>query len=242
MLTAAALAFLIGITLGILGGGGSILMLPVLVYVLHVESKQAITVSLLVVGSTSAVSLVAHAKNVQWRTGLLFGIAGMLGSILGSRASAAFSGRVLLLAFGAIMIAAALMMLRKAPEAPNNPRSPNISAALVLGALVGVVSGLVGAGGGFLTVPTLVLVAGIEMRAAVATSLLVISMQSLTGFVSHKESIPWALALVLLTCSIVGSLVGSTVSHRWPQAQLKRAFGVLVLAMGVFMVIRQVRA
>jgi uncharacterized protein len=242
MLTAAILAFLIGVTLGILGGGGSILMLPVLVYVLHVESKQAITVSLLVIGSTSAVSLFAHAKNVQWRTGLLFGIAGMVGSVLGSRASAAVSGRFLLLTFGAVMIAAALMMLRKAPDAPPKRGPPNMAAALTLGALVGVVSGLVGAGGGFLIVPTLVLVAGVEMRAAVATSLLVIAMQSLAGFVSHKESIPWGLATVLLGCSIVGSLLGSSFSHRLPQAQLKRAFGVLVFVMGVFMVIKQVRA
>ncbi len=154
-----ALATLVGLSLGLLGGGGSILMVPLLAYVAGLEASEAIATSLLVVGVTSAVSVVSHARagRVRWRIGLLFGAAGMAGAYTGGLVSGFIPGSLLLVGFAAIMITAAIAMLRGRRERPGAGSSHAMPTAKVVleGAGVGFVTGLVGAGGGFLVVPAL---------------------------------------------------------------------------------------
>ena len=190
-----ALAVVIGITLGLLGGGGAILAVPVLTYITGLDPVQAIPTSLFIVGVTSLVSLSLHAlkKRVEWRTGLVFGLAAMVGAFAGGRAGAYVPAPVLMLSFAAVMTAAAIAMIRGRRQAGDQHEKPQelpISKVLATGAAVGLVSGFVGAGGGFLIVPALVLLARLPMPRAVATSLLIITMQSASGLAGYALSTP----------------------------------------------------
>ena len=160
---AVVLAVFVGVSLGLLGGGGSILAVPLLVYVAGMDAKEAIATSLLVVGTTSAVALIPHARagRVRWRTGLLFGAAGMVGAYAGGRVAEFIPGTVLLVAFSLMMLATAVAMIRgrRAPAKPAHTELP-VGRVLLDGVVVGLVTGLVGAGGGFLIVPALVLLGG----------------------------------------------------------------------------------
>ncbi len=245
---AVALAVLVGLALGMLGGGGSILAVPLLVYVAGVGAKEAIATSLLVVGVTSAVALVpyARARRVRWRTGALFGAAGMAGAYGGGRAAAFVPGAVLLAAFAVMMLATAAAMIRGrrtiVPERPHGELP--VLHVLVEGAVVGLVTGMVGAGGGFLVVPALVLLGGLPMPAAVATSLLVIAMKSFAGLAGYLAvvEIDWALAGAVTAAAVVGSLAGGRLGRAVPQDALRRAFGWFVLAMGTFVLVQQLPA
>ena len=242
VLLVAFLSSSIGVVLGMLGGGGAILMLPMLVYVAHVEPKAAIAASLFVVGSTSATSMVAHARagNVRWKVGGLFGSGAMAGAFAGGRAAHFFSGAALLVVFGVLMLAAGIAMMRRR-GASSSPGPIALGRAVVLGMVVGVLSGLVGAGGGFLIVPALALLGGLAMREAVATSLFVITLQSFAGFAGHAThvDVDWSLVLVTTAAAIVGSLVGVRLSRRVSPDGLRRAFAHLVIAMGLFVVAKQ---
>lgn len=236
------LALLVGAALGVLGGGGSILMLPILVYVVGVAPLLAIPLSLLVVGTTSAAALLPHARsgNVHWRQGLLFGSAGMIGAYAGGRLSPLLPSWLLLTGFAVLMVVTAVSMLRGNLERPCERRA-QLPRALLQGLVVGVVSGLIGAGGGFLVVPTLVLLCGMTMRRAVGTSLLVIALQSLAGFAAHLHhaELDWSLAASTAVASVVGSLLGAHWSLRIAQAKLRRWFAWLVLALGTFVLLKQ---
>ncbi|MEM6991186.1 MAG: sulfite exporter TauE/SafE family protein [Myxococcota bacterium] len=234
---AGVLALVVGLVLGSLGGGGSILTVPVLVYVVGVEAKAAIATSLLVVALTSAVALIPHARRgcVRWRLGLGFGAVSMLGAYIGGWAAAFVPGTILLLLFASVMVVAGVAMLRrrKAPAAQHRPRPAVLGAeALAVGAF----TGLVGAGGGFVVVPALALLGGLSMRAAVGTSLLVIAMKSVAGLAGHLShaTIDPVLAAVFVVAASAGALVGSRLSHRVPADKLKRGFGVFVLVIAAF--------
>lgn len=231
------LAALVGISLGLLGGGGSILMVPLLTYIAGMDAKQAIATSLLVVGVTSVVSTVTHARagRVQWRSGLLFGAAGMAGAYLGGLVGHLLPGSVLLIGFAAMMVASAIAMLRgRTPitPAPAPHRTP-IGKALALGAAVGLLTGIIGAGGGFLVVPTLALLAGLAMPVAVGTSLLVIAMNALAGLAGQITtlSVDWKMAAMITAAAVVGSLVGARLTAHVDADVLRAAFGWFVLAM-----------
>ncbi len=178
-----ALAVAVGISLGLLGGGGSILTVPLLTYVADLDAKQAIAMSLLVVGVTSTIGAIPHARadRVRWRVAVIFGLAAMTGAYGGGRLAHFIPGTVLLIAFAAIMIMAGIAMLRGRKEAVETDRRLPVLKVLLLGVGVGVISGLVGAGGGFLLVPALALFAGLPMPTAVGTSLVVIAAQSYAG-------------------------------------------------------------
>ncbi len=236
-----ALALLVGVALGLLGGGGSILTVPLLVYGLDVEPKSAIASSLVVVGVTSLAAMIQHARagHVVWRTGLLFGAAGMVGAFGGGLLAAYFSARVLLLLFAGMMGLTAVAMLRGgASEAQGPPKVPSVGLVIAEGVGVGVVTGLVGAGGGFLVVPALALLGGLTMQEAVGTSLLVITMKSFAGYLGHARhvDIDMKLTAYVVVAAVVGSLVGSALAGRVPALWLRRGFGVFVLGMAAFQV------
>lgn len=232
-----ALAVLVGISLGLLGGGGSILTVPLLAYVAGLDAKQAIATSLLVVGVTSAVGAVSHARagHVQWRTGLVFGAAGMAGAYGGGVVARFIPGSVLLIGFAVIMIATAVAMLRGRKDVdPGGADKPLPVVPIVLeGLVVGLVTGLVGAGGGFLVVPALALLGGLPMPIAVGTSLVVIAMKSFAGLAGYLSSvqIDWALAGAVTAAALVGGLVGARLSTRVNPGTLRKGFGWFVLAM-----------
>ena len=175
------LAVAVGISLGLLGGGGSILTVPLLVYVAGMEPKHAIATSLFVVGVTSALAAITHARagRVRWRVAAVFGLVAMAGAYGGGLLARFIPGTVLLIAFAVIMGAAGLAMLRGRTTTATNDRPMPVIRIATLGIVVGVISGLVGAGGGFLLVPALALLGGLSMPLAVGTSLVIISMQSL---------------------------------------------------------------
>jgi uncharacterized membrane protein YfcA len=245
LVVAAVLALAIGLSLGLLGGGGSILTLPVLVYVLDVPPDQAIATSLLVVGTTALVSgaVHAHAGNVDYRTGAIFGAAGMGGAFGGGRLAGHVPGNVLLGAFAVVTLAAGIAMMRprRQPRAGERPRIslPRIVAA---GAGTGLIAGLVGAGGGFLIVPALVLFGGVDVRRAIGTSLLVIALQSFGGFVGHvgHTDIDLGLAGLVTGVAVIGSLAGARLAGRVRAETLRCGFAWLVLAMAVLMIWQQV--
>jgi uncharacterized protein len=216
--------------------GGSILTVPLLVYVGGLGAKPAIAASLLVVGVTSAIAAITHARagRVRWRTAGLFGLAAMAGAYAGGRLTRFIPGPILLIAFAVIMIAAGVAMLRGRREtaAGPEPRTPLLKIAL-LGVGIGVISGLVGAGGGFLLVPALALMAGLPMPVAVGTSLVVIAMQSLAGLAGHlaTEHIDWRLAAMVTAAAVVGALLGGRLLALVNPNALRKLFGWFVLLM-----------
>lgn len=231
------LALLVGVALGLLGGGGSILTVPLLAYVAGMEAKQAIATSLLVVGTTSAVAAISHARagRVQWRTGLIFGAAGMAGAYGGGLLAHYIPGSVLLIGFAVMMIATAVAMLRGRKEVgPADPhhRIP-VPKVVAEGLIVGLVTGLVGAGGGFLVVPALALLGGLPMPIAVGTSLVVIAMKSFAGFAGYLNSvsIDWRLAAMVTAAAVVGALAGARLTALVNPDSLRKAFGWFVLVM-----------
>jgi uncharacterized protein len=238
-----ALSLLIGVALGLLGGGGSTLTLPILTYVLGMGIKQAMASSLVVVAVTSTIGVVAHARagRVRWRTGLMFGSAGMVGAALGGRLSGYLSGRLLVALFAAMMIATGVAMLRKRRASVTASRPLPLLHVLAQGVGVGLVTGTVGAGGGFLIVPALVLWGGLGMEVAVGTSLLVIAMQSFAGFASRlgQVEIQWSLTLWVTAAAVTGSFVGSAMSGRIPAATLRRGFGIFVLATAALLLTKE---
>lgn len=246
LLLTVALAVVVGVTLGLLGGGGSILMVPLLVYVTGLDAKEAIATSLVVVGVTALVSVGGHARagRVRWRTGLLFGVAGMAGAFAGGLVGGHLPGRLLMIAFAVMMVATAVAMLRGRKEVDPSAAHAELPVGRVLldGTVVGLVTGLVGAGGGFLVVPALALLGGLPMSVAIGTSLLVIGMKSFAGLAGYLATVPidWALTGAVTAAAVVGSLAGARLVARIPAEALRRGFGWFVLAMGAFVLVQQV--
>ncbi|OLT96853.1 sulfite exporter TauE/SafE family protein [Mycobacterium syngnathidarum] len=232
---AVALAVLVGVSLGLLGGGGSILTVPLLAYVAGMEAKQAIATSLVVVGVTSAVSTLSHARagHVQWRSGLLFGAAGMVGAYLGGLLSYVVAGSVLLIAFTVVMTATGIAMIKGRNACTPTARTMPIAKVLLMGLGVGVVTGAVGAGGGFLVVPALALLGGLPMPVAVGTSLLVITMNSAAGLAGHLSTVPidWTIAGAVTAAAVLGSLLGTRLAAHVDPDAVRRGFGWFVLVM-----------
>jgi len=244
MLIVVLLATLIGLSLGLLGGGGSILAVPVLAYGAGLPAKEAIATSLIVVGATSLFALIPHARrgHVEWRTGAIFSATAMVGAYLGGLAADWFSGTTLLLLFAAMMVVTALAMFRGRGELKATTDKP-LAVGLVIaeGLVVGAATGLVGAGGGFLVVPALVLLGGMEMHKAVGTSLMVIALKSLAAFAGHAAhvSIDVQLALVVTVAALAGSIGGAALAKRVPAQMLRKVFAGFVLVMAGYVVWRE---
>jgi uncharacterized membrane protein YfcA len=232
------LAALIGVALGLLGGGGSILTVPVLVYVLGVAAKPAIAMSLPVVGITSLVGAAMHWRlgNVRVPTAITFGLVAMVGAFAGAKLAASLSGTVQLVLLSVVMLAAAASMLRGGRHDAERIAPQRLALLVPVALGVGVLTGLVGIGGGFLVVPALVLLARVPMRQAVGTSLLVIAMNSASGFAGYLGSvhIDWTFLAGFTGAAIAGALAGTALMSRVPQSALKRGFAVFLLMIGGF--------
>lgn len=250
-----ALAVFIGILLGLLGGGGSILTVPVLVYFAGLAAKDAIVSSLVVVGLTSLIAVFNHARHgfVCWKTGITFGTAGMAGAFIGGRSSAYIPDPILLVLFAGVMIMASISMLRgrrsvSEASADNDETTKNlcpihlpVMAILFDGFLVGFVTGLVGVGGGFLLVPALNLLAGLPMHAAIGTSLFIIVLQAGAALLGHADHthLNVELTAVFAFFAIIGSLIGSMASSKIDGRYLKPVFGIFVIGLGSFILYRE---
>ena len=240
-------AIAIGLSLGLLGSGGSILTVPVLVYLLGQDEKTAIAGSLFIVGSIAlAASLpFLRAGFVQWRSVLMFGIPGMLGTYFGAVIAAWVAGSLQLALFAIVMLLASWLMLRPI-DLENTDRSARAAWKIAGdGLVVGVVTGLVGVGGGFLIVPALVLLGGLNMHQAVATSLVIIALKSYSGFLKYLDvlesqglHLDWRTLLLVTALGIAGSAVGSRLARRLPQDRLKRGFGYFLIVMGLYILVR----
>jgi uncharacterized membrane protein YfcA len=232
----------IGFSLGLIGGGGSIITVPVLVYVLGVEAHQAIGMSLAIVGVASLIGSILHYKkgSVNLTTGMLFGIIGMVGAYLGSSLTYFFLPKTLLFIFATLMIVISLAMLLKNNDKMESKKETSIGKAIIIGLIVGLLTGFLGVGGGFLIVPALVLFSGLEMKDAIGTSLLVISINCVAGLMGHlhhsKFNIP--LTLLITTIAAIGTLLGTRLSYKVSPSALKKGFAIFVLVVGVFLIIK----
>jgi uncharacterized membrane protein YfcA len=240
-----ALAVIVGLSLGLLGGGGSILTVPIFVYVLGFAAKQAIAMSLPVVGATSLVGALRHWRsgNVQVRLAFAFGGAAMVGAYAGAKLAALISARVQLTLLAIAMLAAAASMFRSG-RVPARDRSTQPAASpvviMMVGVGVGLLTGMIGIGGGFLVVPALVVLAGVPMTQAIGTSLVVITMNSLSGSIGYigQFAIPWSLVAAFTALSIVGILIGTHLVRFVSQAALKQGFAGFLVLLGALILIR----
>lgn len=241
------LGVLVGMTLGLFGGGGSILTVPILVYIAGQEPHQAVAASLFVVGMTSAAGVSAHARagRVRWRIGAVFGATGMLGAFIGGYAGGYVDETVLMIIFAIMMVATALAMLQgrrtDTGMAASVEPDPAWGRTMLHGFLVGGVTGMIGAGGGFLIVPALALLSGLSMVEAVGTSLLVIVLNSLTGLTGHLMSVQpdWPLTIAFTATAIAGSFAGVRLAGRFPENVMRTGFACFVLVMGAVVLIQE---
>lgn len=237
------LGVLIGAALGLLGGGGSVLTVPLFVYALGFDPKHAIAMSLAVVGATSAFGTAAHwrAGYVNMRIAAIFGAVAIAGTFVGVRLANFVSGTTQLVVFGAVMLTAAIFMLRgnALPSERERELSQEIGVSLLkavpAGLLVGLLTGLLGVGGGFLIVPAL-LVLRASFREAVGTSLLIITANCLVGFFGYlgHVSMDWTAVIFVSAGTVPGIVLGSYLHHLVPQSMLRRGFAAVLVVIAIF--------
>jgi len=240
----------IGLALGLVGGGGSILAVPVLVYVLGEPVKEATTASLAIVGTTALVGAAANARvgRVRGRIAVAFGFGGAAGAVAGTALNRLADPHLLLVAFALVMLGSAYAMLRRAraEDRGETPASVRRLAVLIvpLGVAVGVLTGFFGVGGGFVIVPALVLLLGLPMPVAIGTSLLVIALTSAAALTAHlaSGSIDWPVVIVLTAAAIVGTLAGAASGRRLSGARLTQLFAAMIIAVACFLIARNLAA
>jgi uncharacterized membrane protein YfcA len=248
----------IGLVLGLLGGGGSILSIPILVYLFNVDAVMASAYSLFIVGVTSLVGAIPKYREqlVSIRTGLVFGIPSVFAifstrrwvvpaipDVLFHVGNFPFTKRILLLGiFAVLMILASVTMIRRQGAFESEDNGYHVAGIIFQGLLIGFLTGLVGAGGGFLIIPALVLLTGIPFKAAVGTSLFIIAINSLTGFVGDVMNYPiqWNFLLVITALAVAGILIGNKFSKKLPASQLRKSFGWLTLITGTWILLKEI--
>ena len=237
------LSAVIGLSLGLIGGGGSILTVPILVYLLGVAPHEAVGMSLAVVGATSILGSYLHWRrdNLELSTGLLFGVAGIVGALLGSPLTKSVSTESLLLIFGLLMFVVAVSMLwRRNHPIDDAPHKPHPVQGVLAGLGVGVLTGFLGVGGGFLIVPALVFFGGLTMKKAIGTSLFVIFLNCVAGFLGHlsQNVFDWQITGMVMALAVGGAIIGTILSHRIAAHRLQSMFAVLVLGVAAFLVVK----
>ncbi|MCC5477831.1 sulfite exporter TauE/SafE family protein [Streptomyces barringtoniae] len=231
----------IGLALGALGGGGSVLTVPALIYLLGFTPVAATTAGLVIVTVTSATALAGHARDghVRWRTGLLFAAAGIGPAMLGGALAGRLPAAALTVAFAAVAVAAAVRMLMPRSDSDSTVHvRPGRAAAA--GAGLGAVTGVLGVGGGFLAVPALVNVLGMRMRSAVGTSLLVITVNSLAALAMRAgtaDGLDWSVIGPFAGAAVLGAWDGKRLSAKLSGPTLQRAFALVLLAVAGFMLV-----
>lgn len=248
---AAAIGVVVGLVMGLLGGGGAILTVPALVYLLGQEVPTATATSLLVVGANAALGALTHhlAGRVRWRTALVFATGGLCGALPGVRLNHLVPGTVVLVLFAGVLLLTAVMLLRSRPSEAQTPAGDCRGLSYCLRAAgaglgIGLLTGFFGVGGGFLIVPTLLRGLRIAMPQAVATSLAIIGLNSASGLAGHLLFGRWppGLALPLLAGGVAGISVGARLSGAVPEALLRRLFAGLLLLVALFLVVQNVPA
>lgn len=249
-----------GIVLGLFGSGGSIIAMPALMYLLNVEAKSAIAMSLGIVAVTATISGWDNWRrgNVDVKIAAVFGLFGVIGTYGGARLGVLTPVAVQLTLFALIMYAAAWKMLQKNQVKPATAQfagagGPNLAAEdeaitarmghiAVHGIGVGILTGLVGVGGGFLIVPALVLLSGIPMKIAVGTSLAIVAAKSYSGFAGYMGAVPidWTIMLSFTTVTVMGSFAGTRIAHRFSQEALKKWFGIFLIFVATYIMIKSV--
>lgn len=250
MLAGTGLGLVIGVLLGLLGGGGSILAVPALVYGAGVPLSAAVPMSLLVVGISSGAALLPRLRHgqVAWRIAGVFGAAGAGAAFAGAAVNRLLDPRVVLVGFAAIMVVAAVQMLREQTAEGGDCALPGggvnwrgcLPKAIGSGVVVGFLTGLFGVGGGFLIIPALVLLLGLPMTVAVGTSLLVIVINSAAGFAAHAgdTTLDYRLTAAFTLAAIVGSVTAGQAATRLPADRLRRWFAYFVLAVAAFVTVQ----
>jgi uncharacterized membrane protein YfcA len=228
----------IGLSLGLTGAGGSILTLPVLVYLAGIPPKQAVGLSLLIVGTAALVGAWqrARAGEVHFKAAGMFVISGVVGAALGAKLTPLLSSSALMITFAVLMVVVAVRMLTSGNSGLQPAPECHPLRCLTAGAVVGVLTGFLGVGGGFLLMPALVKFARLPLRIATGTSLAIIACNSASGFASHlgEAPIPWLLAAVFAGIAGAGVLVGGRIASRLPEKLLRQAFALLVLLTAAF--------
>ncbi|WP_205709387.1 sulfite exporter TauE/SafE family protein [Kineococcus siccus] len=246
MVVVALLGAVIGLLLGLLGGGGSILAVPALVYGAGLPLAAAVPTSLLVVGLSSATAVLTRLRRVQWRLGGVLGAAGALATVAGTAVNRLLPDRWVLLGFALVMVVAGVRMLHPGRQDADLPPGGSadwrrrLPRAIGAGLGVGFLTGLFGVGGGFLVLPALTLLLGLPMTTAVPTSLAVVALNSAVGFAAHARGgsgIDWPTAAAFAAAAMTGSLAAARLSGRLPAAHLRRGFAVLVLVVAVVVVV-----
>ena len=256
VLAAVGLGLLIGLVIGALGGGGSILTVPALVFLLGLSAQDATSASLVIVGVTAAVATVGHARSghTKWRAGVFLAMAGLPASLLGTRLNLLVDQDVLLLAFsGLMLLAAAGMLIRRRddssavdeedrPAAAAPGRAGRWSRLIAAGLVIGFLTGFLGVGGGFVIVPALVLALRFPMPRAIGTSLLVIALNAVVALAARAGagSFDWEVIVPFTVAAVAASLGGTLLAERLPARRLTRGFGVLLVLVAVYVGVRAV--
>ncbi|MGD8710919.1 MAG: sulfite exporter TauE/SafE family protein [Ectothiorhodospiraceae bacterium] len=243
-------AVIVGLSLGLLGSGGSILTVPILIYLVGQPDKVAIAGSLAIVGGIALFGAAAYARRgmVSWRMVWLFGLPGIAGTFGGAIASGEVSGAVQLVVFAVIMgLASYSMLFPSEARAAHESDSQSLLVLVVSGAGVGLITGFVGVGGGFLLVPALVILGSLSMHRAVGTSLAIIVLNSASGFYKHLDllkgehsAIDWRIIAIFLVLGVAGNLAGGVLARRIPHQRLRMGFGWFLVVMCVYILWRNV--
>ena len=255
------LAVVVGVTLGLTGGGGSILTVPVLVYLLGTSPMLATAYSLFIVGTSSLIGAISFMKQkqVHYKSALIFGAPALIAvyvtrkfimpivpeTIITSSSFTLSKDVFIMIFFSIIMVIAAFSMIkRKKKTNDNQVREITYNYPMILteGAIVGVITGFIGAGGGFLIIPALVVFAKMPMKLAIGTSLLIIAIKSLIGFIGDltEQTIEWGFLLIFTGFTVTGIFIGIALNKKISSQTLKIGFGWFVLIMGIFIIIKEV--
>ncbi|MCJ8318489.1 MAG: sulfite exporter TauE/SafE family protein [Colwellia sp.] len=238
-------ALLIGMSLGVLGSGGAILTIPILIYGLDQSEIVAITSSLVIVGTISLMTVIANLakKQINWSMVMLFGVPSMMATYMGAWLGSYTEQSIQMLVFALVMMTAAWRMHKTKAVVSTSSFEPIKS--ILLGGIVGTLTGFVGVGGGFLIVPALITFSRLSISAAVATSLMIISLNSVVGFLKYQQllmdieqTLDWQIIGMISVIGLIGSLIGQHISSKLPQQKIRQSFALILLLMSSFILIQ----